>query len=949
MSPFVRDYFLKSNELSQRYGEKSIVLIQNGVFYEAYGLRDAKSEIVGSKLLEFATLCDLAIGNKHIRINDCDVVFTGFQRYSFEKYKKVLQHHGYTISVWDQDEQKSGTKRSLAMICSPGTDFVTVTSAITNNTMCVWMERIQEQIVIGVSNIDVYTGNSFIFEYMNRYSTTPDIYDELERYISIYNPSEIIIIHNLCESVVRNVVNFTSMKRDCLHVHDIHKANTVNKGEIVNCQKQIYQKEIINRFFIENTFEDYCMIYTIAIQSYCYLLNFIFQHNPYLIKNINEPVIENISDRVLLANHTLKQLNMLDTGTVSGKLSSVVTFFNQCKTDMGKRKFKYTLLNPTKNTDSINSDYHLIDHIQTRNDVAAVRDLLGGMKDLERMTRKILIKKVTPADLYHLYNNLDTVLKLYTMCKADPTIMNIIAENIETDCFVLQELLNQTLELDKCVSVTNLSFDSNFVKKGFEAAHDRLVEDSMDCWDKLDGIRVFLNDKVFLIAKKCKDHVKHHKTEKMGSSLLITKNNMKILKKSLTEGTSIIDYVSSYDGITKKFVFDHKSMAYLPALAGKVSISNIQVETLCNQLKSSKTEMLASVSTIFDNLVAVLTTHLSKLDTIVTCVSNLDFNYCKAYIATKYNHCRPKIDPTYPKSFVSQKGLRHPLIENLIQDEIYVTNDIVLDQDNIGILLFGTNAVGKSSLIKALGISIIMAQAGFFVPCEEFLYKPYHTIFTRILGNDNIFKGLSSFAVEMVEFKTILSLANENSLILGDELCSGTENNSAISIFLAGIEHLYTKSATFIFATHFHEIVELDEIRDKDKLVLKHLTVSYNKEQDKLIYDRKLKDGSGESMYGLEVCKSLHLPAEFLRQANAIRNKYNRCSGSILSYKKSRYNSNKVMGICEHCKLVLSDETHHVHQQKEASDNGYINSFHKNTHGNLVCICSKCHIKIHQT
>jgi len=273
----------------------------------------------------------------------------------------------------------------------------------------------------------------------------------------------------------------------------------------------------------------------------------------------------------------------------------------------------------------------------------------------------------------------------------------------------------------------------------------------------------------------------------------------------------------------------------------------------------------------------------------------------------------------------------------------------VLAQDNIGILLFGTNAVGKSSLIKALGISIIMAQAGFFVPCEEFLYKPYHTIFTRILGNDNIFKGLSSFAVEMVEFKTILSLANENSLILGDELCSGTENNSAISIFLAGIEHLYTKSATFIFATHFHEIVELDEIRDKDKLVLKHLTVSYNKEQDKLIYDRKLKDGSGESMYGLEVCKSLHLPAEFLRQANAIRNKYNRCSGSILSYKKSRYNSNKVMGICEHCKLVLSDETHHVHQQKEASDNGYINSFHKNTHGNLVCICSKCHIRIHQT
>ena len=104
-----------------------------------------------------------------------------------------------------------------------------------------------------------------------------------------------------------------------------------------------------------------------------------------------------------------------------------------------------------------------------------------------------------------------------------------------------------------------------------------------------------------------------------------------------------------------------------------------------------------------------------------------------------------------------------------------------------GILLYGTNAVGKTSFIRALGISVIMAQAGLYVPASSYKYKPYKYIFTRILGNDNLFKGLSTFAVEMSELRTILRLADKNSLVLGDELCSGTESISAVSIFVAGV------------------------------------------------------------------------------------------------------------------------------------------------------------------
>jgi DNA mismatch repair protein MutS len=268
----------------------------------------------------------------------------------------------------------------------------------------------------------------------------------------------------------------------------------------------------------------------------------------------------------------------------------------------------------------------------------------------------------------------------------------------------------------------------------------------------------------------------------------------------------------------------------------------------------------------------------------------LDVLDCKKYINHKFNLCKPEIGEN-SKPFVKANGLRHCLIEHFQTNELYVSNDVNLGVDGEinGFLLYGTNAVGKTSLIKALGIAIIMAQAGLYVPCGSFTFKPYNMIFTRILGNDNIFKGLSTFEVEMYELKSILKNADPGALILGDELCSGTESDSAISIFVAGLEHLHTRNASFIFATHFHEIVAYSEILNLERLSMKHLTVIYNKTIDKLVYDRILKDGPGESMYGLEVCKSLKLPNDFLDRAHEIRRKYTG-DYEILSSKGSKYN-----------------------------------------------------------
>jgi DNA mismatch repair protein MutS len=189
-------------------------------------------------------------------------------------------------------------------------------------------------------------------------------------------------------------------------------------------------------------------------------------------------------------------------------------------------------------------------------------------------------------------------------------------------------------------------------------------------------------------------------------------------------------------------------------------------------------------------------------------------------------------------------------------------------------------------------------------------------------------------------------------MILGDELCSGTEIMSAISIFVAGIHKLYTSKSSFIFATHLHEIVDYDEIKNMETVYMKHMEVTYDKKEDCLVYDRKLKDGSGNSMYGLEVCKSLNLPQDFLDMAYDVRMKYHPETGSVLSLKTSVYNSKKIVSVCEKCHTKSGKEVHHLTYQSFADENGTIQTkdavFHKNSLGNLLTLCEECHNEIHK-
>jgi DNA mismatch repair protein MutS len=972
----INEYFELTKKYQNDYGEQTILLMQVGSFFEVYGIFNKKTNtITGSKITDFSQICELNVVDKNTCVGKDNVIMAGFKDFQIEKYIKKIQDSGFTCVVYVQDEAAKNTTRSLAGIFSPGTYFSNESTSLTNNLICIWIELINNKmllkgkyVVVGVANIDIYTGKTSIFQFKETYINNPTTYDELERYISIYNPNEVIIISNLTEGEIDDVINYTNIRCNSIHKIDTSE-NNQKSGQFIlrakNCEKQNYQKEILNKFykiddydvFVQNFYEN-----NIATQAFCFLLDFVYQHNPNLVLKISEPIFENCSERLILANHSLKQLNVIDDYSYTGKYSSVLKLLNGCLTPMGKRKFAHMFLNPTTNISYLQREYDITEYMINTNEKYNdyLKTNLSSIKDISKFERQVFLKKITPKMFYNLYQNIVLIKEIYNKIITDKTIkeyLQIYESNIldiDEYCSNILTFITDNIEIDLAKDVDNIqNFEVNFIKKGVDNDLDIKTQLLNDSESKLESIRNYLNS---LIKDKGKttDFIKIHETEKNNFGLICTNRRCKILESSLPAKPNVMNLkLNNYDNCeTFEFTISNKTFEFPKQSASNNFITDSQINGLCKTITSTKISLKDIITLVFNKFVEKFENFQNQIKSIINFVTLIDVVYAKSSIAKKYNYCKPTIVEAN-KSFINAKGLRHCLIEHIQTNEIYVSNDITLGNGSInGVLLYGTNAVGKTSFIRAIGISIIMAQSGLYVPSAEFIYKPYNYIFTRILGNDNIFKGLSTFAVEMSELRTILRLADKNSLILGDELCSGTENTSAVSIFVAGIQKLHESNSSFIFATHLHEIVNFDEISNLDSVVLKHMEVIYDRERDMLIYDRKLKDGPGNSMYGLEVCKSLSLPKDFLEAAYNIRMKYHPESSSLLSLKTSHFNSKKIMGLCEKCGKNMGKEVHHLQHQQDANDDGTITSanniFHKNKLANLMTLCEECHDDFHK-
>lgn len=271
--------------------------------------------------------------------------------------------------------------------------------------------------------------------------------------------------------------------------------------------------------------------------------------------------------------------------------------------------------------------------------------------------------------------------------------------------------------------------------------------------------------------------------------------------------------------------------------------------------------------------------------------AQVDVAVSSAINGQKYALTRPVIVESSEENFLQMSGVRHLLVET--QGIMYVPNDVVMgDRDYLdlpfpdtvmldsrvhdganirGVLLYGINSSGKSSLMKSIGIAVTLAQAGFFVPAKAMKFSLFDGIYTRIQSRDNVAKSLSTFGVEMLELNTIFSRATSRSLVLGDEISHGTETLSAVAIVASTIMELSRKGCLFLMTTHLHQLSMISELSRLREVVHLHLSVRYDESSDCLIYDRILKSGRGSSVYGLEFAESLHMNPNFLTNAKRLR------------------------------------------------------------------------------
>jgi len=482
-------------------------------------------------------------------------------------------------------------------------------------------------------------------------------------------------------------------------------------------------------------------------------------------------------------------------------------------------------------------------------------------------------------------------------------------------------------------------YDNNiFIENKYEEL-DLLLDDinsSKSFMDNLiEKLSNIIDDKKVFTKKKDDDNnmmtIKFN--ERDGHYLHITNRRCEILKKSLS--TIKIIEIGKIKLNTNELEFSELPKSSYTKIGCK------KIRELSNELVIQQKKMAKLIKTKFNNELQYI---LSNFNDILLYwgkqIGYIDFINSGAITAIKYHYSKPIIEYS-ENSFFNGINMRHPIVEIISKDYDYKPHDISLNNINTGILLYGINSSGKSTLMKSIGLNIILAQIGYYVSCEQFIYSPYHALFTRIHSNDNIYKGLSSFMVELIELSSILKRNNSNTLVIADEVCKGSEHKSSIIMVAYMLKTLCKSNTSFITASHLHELVNLPTVKSLTNLKIKHIKLSYDEKNDKLIYDRVLSDGSGPNFYGLQVAKYLMKDSLFNEMTNEILEEYNN-----ITIKQSKYNSENLLIECHICKNKNNLETHHIIFQKDFDEKKINkNKFHlqKNSNYNLVTLCQTCH------
>ena len=890
--------YIRQWKEGQAYGPNTALFLQVGSFFELYDIPDPVTAECQTNMKKVVDILGIQL---KIKKNDApgkvDGYFAGFPTQSLHKFAHLLTRENWTVIVVEQgDELKKGkVQRGITRVLSPGThvesaatDAFYLAGVVLEDT---WAQ-VQNQ-TQGAAVLDLTTGAVHTYE-----GPSPD---DLLHFFQVHPPKELVVWWRGRQPQEATLRRTLGIPTALIHIRQATPYEKTARLSVL--QRSFKMKTMLPTLhalhLINKPNAELCLVS---------LLRFAEDHFPSAAEHLHIPTPWLPQNAVYMGNHALTQLNMI---TVRPE-DSVLAMFSRTFTSMGRRAIRERLLYPITSPKELERRYNQIAAIQSllSPEKSELETLLRQIHDLSRLHRKITSHSITSPDVLAIDQSYESAVLLAKFLESTPLSAPKFTVAVQrfADIFDVEKAKGtDTFCLRDDVAPLTAAVEKELAK--VKSQIDSIVE---------------------TVAKQS------------GLSPDILRLDARDTDLVLTAPKAAVRQVA--DSVARKLIT-------IPGIECnlKKTINTIEIPELTRLNFASislRKKLDAAVQEELPPLCEALAADLIPVwDELVAWISTVDVTTTLARVSTENKFCRPELASKEAAS-LQITGLRHPLIEAQQDRTEYVKHDVDLAG---GWLVYGMNASGKSSLMKAVGIATILAQAGCFVPATTFRFTPFRKLFTRILNTDNLWAGLSSFAVEMTELREVLKLADPFSLVLGDEVCSGTESVSATALVGASLDWLSNKGARFIFATHLHGLTDIPLVTAIPSLKIWHLRVRYDPASRILVYERTLEPGSGSSLYGLEVAKAMDIPVSLLDTAHQIRRTL---LGAAAEEEAplSAWNGVIQRRACENCgaDIVKELEVHHIRQRSEADTTGHFaDGAHMNHARNLVVLCERCHDNHH--
>lgn len=918
---------------SSLYGSKTAIFLLVGSFYELYDIPDPATGEVKTSMPRAVEILGIALKiKKKDAPKGLDGYFAGFPQSHLHEYAAKLTRENWTVVVIDQVKDGKGKveSRGVARILSPGTHVEAIHTGDAAYLGGLWLEPApwtEAGLAAGTpaapsfaaAAVDLSTGAVHTFEGAARGRRDLWTSDDLLQFFAVHPPRELLIwwrgalVDQPTEQTLRRTLGLTTT------LFHQRQATPFQQGAL---EKPLVREDLLRRCFQPRSLlplrEALCLVAAPRTERVlAATLLFVEDHYSAAMDHLHMPGAWSPSQAVTLGNHALQQLNMITTR----EEDSVLALFQKTLTPMGRRALRERLLSPICDPTELSRRYEEIAGWQAA--APEQKERLGvtlrSISDLSRLHRQIVTCSVGHHTIQALDQSYTCIQRLRGWLETTPSSF---PADLATTFDAYRTTFSETFDVEKA-------------RKGTEDVYCLRDSVAPRCAE-LESKIAAAHSHIAILHQELADWL-----QEAHVSLRLE------FKESLAQFSAAKGLITRATTRLRTGPAPPSNLTGLQ-IHGKKSGGAIEVPALTTQfhaISRLREQLAAAAQEELQPIAQQLATSFSDVwDALEEWVARVDIACTLGRVAADRGYCRPElVDGSGTGGSIEVTGLRHPLIEAQQSKMEYVQHDVALGAGApaAGWLVYGMNASGKSSLMKAVGLAVLLAQCGCYVPATTCRISPFRAIYTRILNTDNLWAGLSSFAVEMTELREVLARADAWSLVLGDEVCSGTESVSATALVAATLQKLGAAQARYIFATHLHDLQKVKAVAAVPRMKTWHLRVRYDAAADRLVYDRTLHPGPGKSLYGLEVAKAMALPFDVLEAAHMIRREL-LGSATEEAAPESTWNAAVQRRACElcSCEIVRDLEVHHIRPRCEAGEG---ERKQMNALRNLIVVCQKCH------